>query len=77
MIIGFVDFIKFIFLNFFKNIKYNSTKLSNRNLLNNNNNFNKLICVESDDKETKKIIDIIKNDEDFLNFKPNIFQIIK
>jgi len=77
MIIGFVDFIKFIFLIFFKNFKDNAKKLSNRNSLNNNNIFNKLICIESDDKETKKMLDIIKSDGDFLNSKPNIFEIIE
>ena len=71
MIIGFVDFIKFIFLFFFKNIKYNMKKSLN------NNNFNKLICVESDGEQTKKIVHIIENNDDFLNSKPNVFQIIE
>ncbi|MBR0183572.1 MAG: hypothetical protein IJQ10_00155 [Clostridia bacterium] len=79
MILGFVDFIKFIFFKIFKKTEHNIKSsdsaefvirdLANKNLW--NKNFSKLVCIESDDNETKKIIEIAQNEYDFLNFEPN------
>lgn len=82
MILGFVDFLKLIFLRFFKKTEHNIKNSDNaefviRNLANKNSwnkNCSKLICVESDDKETKKIINIAQNEYDFLDFESNIFK---
>ena len=79
MIIGFVDFIRFISNILFIKSK-NKIKNSNdaefviRNLVNRNlwnQNCSKLICVDSDDVETEKIINIAKQDFEFINFLPN------
>ena len=79
MIIGVVDSIKFV-LNFLFNKSKNSIKNSNeaefviRNLVNKNlwnKNYGKLILVDSDDSETKKIISIAKNDFEFIDFLSN------
>ena len=84
MILGFVDFIKFIFFKIFKktenNIKSSDSaefiirNLANKNLW--NKDFSKLVCVESDDNETKKIIKIAQSDYDFLNFRANTFKVV-
>ena len=84
MILGFVDFIKFIFFKIFKKTEYNIKSsdsaefvirdLANRNLW--NKNCSQLVCIESDDNETKKIIEIAQNKYDFLNFEPNIFKVV-
>ena len=82
MILGFVDFLKLIFLRIFRKTEHNiknsdSAEFVIRNLVNKNlwnKNCSKLICVESDDKDTRKIIDIAQNEYDFLNFESNIFK---
>ncbi len=76
MIIGFVDFIKFIVYNLFKISKNNITNSNDaefviRNLVNDilwNQKRNRIIYVDSSDKETNKIIKLFKNDFDFINF---------
>ena len=77
MIIGFVDSIMFLFLRIFKKSR-NNIKSSDdaefviRNLANKNfwnPNCNNLVCVDSNDKETKKIINLARSDFDFLDFK--------
>lgn len=77
MIIGFVDSIRFIFLKIFKE-SYNKIKNSDnaefviRKFVNKNlweQNCDKLICVDSNDKETNKIITLAQNDFDFIDFK--------
>ena len=78
MIIGFVDSIRFMFSKIFKK-SCNKIKSSDsaefviRNLVNENlweQNCDKLIRVDSNDNETRKIITLAQNDFDFLNFKP-------
>lgn len=79
MIIGFVDFIKFVIYNLFKISKKNITNSNDaefviRNLVNNvlwNQNCNKMIYVDNIDKETDKIIKLSKNDFDFIKFLRN------
>ena len=82
MILGFVDFIRFIFFNLFK---VKNTKIQNsdeaefviRTLANKsswNQRCKKSVQVESRDIETKKIIKIAKNKFDFLDFKPSILK---
>lgn len=76
MIIGFVDFIKFIVYNLFKISKNNITNSNDaefviRNLVNDilwNQKRNRIIYVDSSDKETNKIIKLFKNDFDFIKF---------
>ena len=76
MIIGFVDFIKFIVYNLFKISKNNITNSNDaefviRNLVNDilwNQKCNRIIYVDSSDKETNKIIKLFKNDFDFIKF---------
>jgi len=79
MIIGFVDFIKFIIYNLFKISKKNITNSNDaefviRNLVNDvlwNKNCSKMIYVDNNDKETDKIIKLSKNDFDFIKFLRN------
>ena len=79
MIIGFVDFIKFIIYNLFKISKKNITNSNDaefviRNLINDilwNKNCSKMIYVDNNDKETNKIIKLSKNDFDFIKFLRN------
>ena len=79
MIVGFVDFIKFIIYNLFKISKKNITNSNDaefviRNLVNDvlwNKNCSKMIYVDNNDKETDKIIKLSKNDFDFIKFLRN------
>lgn len=79
MIIGFVDFIKFIIYNLFKISKKNITSSNDaefviRNLVNDvlwNKNPNKMIYVDNRNKETDKIINLSKNDFGFIKFIRN------
>ena len=79
MIIGFVDFIKFIIYNLFKISKNNITNSNDaefviRNLVNDilwNQNCSRMIYVDNNDKETNKIIKLSKNDFDFIKFLRN------
>ena len=79
MIIGLVDFIKFIIYNLFKISKKNITNSNDaefviRNLVNDvlwNKNCSKMIYVDNNDKETDKIIKLSKNDFDFIKFLRN------
>ena len=77
MIIGFVDSIKFTLSKIFQkscnriknsdNAEFVIRSFVNKSLW--EKNCDKLICVDSSDNETKKIIALAKNDFDFLNFK--------
>ena len=79
MIIGFVDVIRFITFTIFKRSKNNIKNSDDaefviRNLANKslwNQECSKLICVDSDDDETKKIINLAKSDFEFIDFLPN------
>lgn len=76
MIIGFVDSIKFISNFLFRKSKKNiissdEAEFIIRSSVNKNlwdQNGGKLILVDSDDDETKKIINIAKNDFEFIDF---------
>ena len=76
-IVGVVDSIKFIF---FKILKISKNKIKNsddaefiiRNVANKNfwdKNQCKLIRIDNFDNETEKIVDIAKNNYDFLTFE--------
>ncbi|MCL2313153.1 MAG: hypothetical protein FWC41_11860 [Firmicutes bacterium] len=84
MILGIVDSIKFILFKIFKKSK-NKIKSPDeaefviRNFANDNlwnHGYNRLILVDATDDETQKIINIAKNDFDFLDFKKDILKTV-